>query len=242
MMFCRRSSTVSTNYFGRGHYCICVFSSINPYRRQLMTTCINSEGSAKNQIRLTQYSHGAGCGCKISPSQLEEILKSEIKSTLTPSLLVGNETRDDAAVFDIGNNIGIISTTDFFMPIVDDPVTFGRIAGNKTITIIQKLSTLLYVPFLLATNAISDVYAMGGTPIMAVAILGWPLSKIPLHAAKKVVDGGRIACNDAGIPLGGGHSIDSPEPIFGLAVTGIVNKSKQRLRSCIVKVYVSLHE
>lgn len=152
-------------------------------------------------IRLTQYSHGAGCGCKISPKVLDKILHSEQQKFLDPRLLVGNETRDDAAVYDIGNGVGIISTTDFFMPIVDDPFDFGRIA---------------------ATNAISDVYAMGGKPIMAIAILGWPIDKLAPEIAQQVIEGGRYVCQQAGISLAGGHSIDAPEPIFGLAVTGIV--------------------
>ncbi|WP_116473091.1 selenide, water dikinase SelD [Zobellella maritima] len=152
-------------------------------------------------IRLTQYSHGAGCGCKISPKVLDTILQSQLPSFNDPRLVVGNGSRDDAAVIDIGNGMGIISTTDFFMPIVDDPFTFGRIA---------------------ATNAISDIYAMGGTPLVAIAILGWPLDKLPPEIAQHVIDGGRQACHDAGISLAGGHSIDAPEPIFGLAVTGQV--------------------
>ena len=153
-------------------------------------------------VRLTQYSHGAGCGCKISPALLDDMLAS----TLTPSrpdarLIVGNDSRDDAAVFDLGDGSAVISTTDFFMPIVDDPFTFGRIA---------------------ATNAISDVYAMGGQPMLAIAILGWPIDKLGPEVAAAVIDGGRSACLDAGITLAGGHSIDAPEPIFGLAVTGRV--------------------
>lgn len=153
-------------------------------------------------IRLTQFSHGAGCGCKLSPAVLHEILSGVDRSESFPTLLIGNDTKDDAAVMDLGDGTGIISTTDFFMPIVDDPRTFGRIA---------------------AANAISDVYAMGGTPLMAIAILGWPLGKIPESAASEVIDGGRSICSEAGIPLAGGHSIDSPEPIFGLAVTGRVS-------------------
>ncbi|MCT8737619.1 selenide, water dikinase SelD [Glaesserella parasuis] len=153
-------------------------------------------------IRLTQYSHGAGCGCKISPKVLEQILHTEQARFIDPNLLVGNETKDDAAVYDIGNGVGIVSTTDFFMPIVDDPFDFGRIA---------------------ATNAISDIFAMGGKPIMAIAILGFPINKLPAEVAQKIVDGGRFACQQAGIALAGGHSIDSPEPIFGLAVTGIIS-------------------
>lgn len=155
-----------------------------------------------SEIKLTQYSHGAGCGCKISPKNLDIILHTEVEKTVFPNLLVGYQSKDDAAVFDLGNGTGIISTTDFFMPIVDDPFDFGRIA---------------------ATNAISDVYAMGGKPIMAVAILGWPIQTLAPEIASKVVDGGRKACLDAGIPLAGGHSIDCPEPVFGLAVTGIVS-------------------
>ncbi|MFT5788579.1 MAG: selenide,water dikinase [Shewanella sp.] len=151
------------------------------------------------QIKLTEYSHGAGCGCKISPKVLGTILATQLPVFHDPKLLVGNQTRDDAAVYKLNDTTGIISTTDFFMPIVDDPFTFGRIA---------------------ATNAISDIYAMGGTPMMAIAILGWPVNKLPAEVAQQVVDGGRQACADAGIMLAGGHSIDSPEPIFGLAVTG----------------------
>lgn len=161
-------------------------------------------------IRLTQYSHGAGCGCKISPKVLETILHSEQEKFIDPHLLVGNETRDDAAVYDIGNGIGIISTTDFFMPIVDNPFDFGRIA---------------------AANAISDIYAMGGKPIMAIAILGWPIATLPAEVAQQVIDGGRYTCQQAGIALAGGHSIDAPEPIFGLAVTGIINCDRVKKNS-----------
>ena len=154
---------------------------------------------SESKIKLTEYSHGAGCGCKISPKVLGTILASQLPVFEDPALLVGNQTRDDAAVYKLNEETGIISTTDFFMPIVDDPFTFGRIA---------------------ATNAISDIYAMGGTPMMAIAILGWPVNTLPAEVAQQVVDGGRQACADAGIMLAGGHSIDSPEPIFGLAVTG----------------------
>lgn len=153
-------------------------------------------------IRLTQYSHGAGCGCKIAPTLLDEMLAS----TLTPTqpdarLIVGNDSRDDAAVYDLGDGSGVISTTDFFMPIVDDPFTFGQIA---------------------ASNAISDVYAMGGQPLLAIAILGWPIDRLGPEVTAAVIDGGRDVCRTAGITLAGGHSIDAPEPIFGLAVTGRV--------------------
>ncbi len=152
-------------------------------------------------FKLTQYSHGAGCGCKISPKILDKILHSNATASQPPhnNLLVGNDSRDDAAVLDLGNGEAIISTTDFFMPIVDDAFDFGRIAS---------------------ANAISDVYAMGGEPIMAIAILGWPIDKLPPEVAAQVLEGSRAICLEAGIPLAGGHSIDSPEPIFGLAVTG----------------------
>lgn len=154
-----------------------------------------------NPVRMTEYSHGSGCGCKIAPNLLEEILNSGFAMPVDPKLLVGNDSRDDAAAYDLDDGRSVISTTDFFMPIVDDPFEFGRIA---------------------ATNAISDIYAMGGQPLMAIAIFGWPIDKLGPEVASQVVDGGRAACADAGIPLAGGHSIDSPEPIFGLAVTGIV--------------------
>jgi selenide,water dikinase len=154
-----------------------------------------------DEVRLTQYSHGAGCGCKIAPAVLDEILASAGERSADPHLLVGNEERDDAAVYDLGDGTAVISTTDFFMPIVDDPHDFGRIAS---------------------VNSMSDVYAMGGRPLVAISILGWPLDKLPPEVAGRVVDGARAACAEAGIPLAGGHSIDSPEPIFGLAVTGRV--------------------
>lgn len=154
-------------------------------------------------IRLTQYSHGAGCGCKISPKVLDVILAGSGAQHLDPKLWVGNASRDDAAVYALDAERGVVSTTDFFMPIVDDPFDFGRIA---------------------ATNAISDIYAMGGDPLLAIAILGWPVNVLPPEVAREVVRGGRSICDEAGIPLAGGHSIDAPEPIFGLAVTGVVDK------------------
>ena len=154
------------------------------------------------EIKLTQYSHGAGCGCKIAPHVLEEILKSNFIAPQNDKLIVGNSTKDDAAVYDLGNGQGLISTTDFFMPIVDDAFDFGKIAS---------------------ANAISDVYAMGGKPLMAIAILGWPINKLPVELAQKIIDGARTICAEAGIPLAGGHSIDSPEPIFGLAVSGMLD-------------------
>lgn len=151
-------------------------------------------------IKLTEYSHGAGCGCKISPQVLDKILQSNINFT-DANLLVGNSSKDDAAAYDLGDGTAVLSTTDFFMPIVDDAFDFGRIA---------------------ATNAISDIYAMGGSPLLAIAILGWPVNKLPAELAQQVLEGGRQVCKEAGIMLAGGHSIDAPEPIFGLAVTGRV--------------------
>ena len=153
------------------------------------------------KIRLTQYSHGAGCGCKIAPQVLDKILHTAISYPADKNLLVGNNTRDDAAVYNLGNGQAVISTTDFFMPIVDDPFDFGRIAS---------------------ANAISDVYAMGGKPLLAIAVLGWPVDKLSPEVAAQVIEGSRALCAEAGIALAGGHSIDSTEPIFGLAVTGMV--------------------
>jgi selenide,water dikinase len=172
-------------------------------------------------IRLTQYSHGAGCGCKISPKVLEVILAGSGAQNLDPKLWVGNASRDDAAVYALDEERGVVSTTDFFMPIVDDPYDFGRIA---------------------ATNAISDIYAMGGDPLMAIAILGWPVNVLPPEVAREVIRGGRAVCDAAGIPLAGGHSIDAPEPIFGLAVTGVVDKKHMKRNdtaSAGCKLYLS---
>ena len=160
-----------------------------------------TDQSTESTIKLTQYSHGAGCGCKIAPKVLDEILKTNLVLPDNKNLLVGNSSKDDAAVYDLGNRMALISTTDFFMPIVDDPFEFGRIAS---------------------ANAISDVYAMGGKPIVAIAILGWPVNILPTSIAQKVIEGSRSICTEAGISLAGGHSIDSPEPIFGLAVSGLV--------------------
>ncbi|MGD9676970.1 MAG: selenide, water dikinase SelD [Vulcanibacillus sp.] len=153
-------------------------------------------------VKLTEYSHGAGCGCKLSPTVLESILNLPGDKIHYPNLIVGYSNKDDAAAYDLGNGTSILSTTDFFMPIVDDPYTFGKIA---------------------AANAISDIYAMGGKPLMAISILGWPVNLLSAEIARKVIEGGSAICDEAGIPLAGGHSIDSPEPIFGLAVTGIVD-------------------
>lgn len=153
-----------------------------------------------NTIALTQYAHGAGCGCKIAPQVLKEILQTSV-SQPSQNLLVGNSSNDDAAVYDLGNGNALISTTDFFMPIVDDAFDFGRIA---------------------AANAISDVYAMGGKPILALAILGWPIQKLPTSLAQRVIEGARTVCAEAGIALAGGHSIDTLEPMFGLSVNGLI--------------------
>ncbi|MBW7871760.1 MAG: selenide, water dikinase SelD, partial [Flavobacteriia bacterium] len=160
-------------------------------------------------IKLTQYSHGAGCGCKISPAVLDRILHSN-EIQIDPRLLVGNDERDDAAVLDLGNGTALISTTDFFMPIVDRPFDFGRIA---------------------AANAISDVYAMGGKPVLALAILGWPIDKLDPEVAREMMEGAREICKEAGFKIAGGHSIDSPEPIFGLSVNGIVSSQNLKRNS-----------
>ena len=162
------------------------------------------EDAGKEKIKLTAFSRGAGCGCKIAPGVLSEILSNE-KITPFGNLLVGNSSSDDAAVYDMGNGTALISTTDFFMPIVDDAFDFGRIA---------------------AANAVSDVYAMGGKPIMALAILGWPIDKLPISLAGEVMEGARKICDQINIPLAGGHSIDSAEPFFGLSVNGVVAISK----------------
>ena len=163
---------------------------------------ILSTNEKEKKIKLTQYSHGAGCGCKISPQVLDKILHSNFVLPDNKKLLVGNNTKDDAAVYDLDNGTALIATTDFFMPIVDDPFDFGRIA---------------------AANAISDVYAMGGKPVLAIAILGWPVNILSPEVAQKVIEGARSICLEAGISLAGGHSIDSPEPIFGLAVNGLIS-------------------
>lgn len=156
-------------------------------------------------LKLTSFSHGGGCGCKIAPGVLSEILKKSSGFPVPPQLLVGIETADDAAVYKLNDEQALIATTDFFMPIVDDPYDFGRIA---------------------ATNAISDVYAMGGTPIMALALVGMPIDKLPLDTIGKIIQGGESICAEAGIPIAGGHTIDSVEPIYGLVVMGLVHPSK----------------
>jgi selenide,water dikinase len=162
------------------------------------------------KVRLTQFSHGGGCGCKIAPGLLAELLAKSGASTLFPDLLVGTETSDDAAVYRLNDQQAIVATTDFFMPIVDDAFDFGRIA---------------------ATNAISDVYAMGGKPILALAIVGMPINKLPVTTMQDILAGGAAVCRDAGIPIAGGHSIDSPEPIYGLVALGLVHPDKVRRNS-----------
>lgn len=165
-----------------------------------------------SEIKLTQYSHSAGCGCKIAPDVLETILRSSYTKIKDEKLLVGNDTKDDAAVYDLGDGKALVSTVDFFMPIVDDAFTFGQIA---------------------AANSISDVYAMGGKPILATAILGWPISKLSPDLAREVIQGAREKCKEAGIALAGGHSVDALEPMFGLSVNGMVNvENLKRNSSC----------
>ena len=154
-------------------------------------------------IKLTQFAKGAGCGCKISPAVLENILSlNRVSAPINTKLIVGNSTNDDAAVYDLGNDNALIVTADFFMPIVDDAFTFGQVA---------------------AANALSDVYAMGGNPITAIAILGWPIDKIPAEVAAEVMNGARAICEQAGIVISGGHTIDAPEPFFGLSVNGLAD-------------------
>src|SRR5476651_1236740 len=160
---------------------------------------------SNDTIKLTSFSHGGGCGCKIAPGVLSEILKNSTGFPVPKELMVGIETADDAAVYKLNDEQALIATTDFFMPIVDDPFDFGRIA---------------------ATNAISDVYAMGGTPIMALALVGMPINKLPLETIGQIIRGGESICAEAGIPIAGGHTIDSVEPIYGLVVLGLVHPSK----------------
>src|SRR6188768_1044316 len=162
------------------------------------------------QVRLTQFSHGGGCGCKIAPGVLEQILSKSAPGLLPKALLVGIETSDDAAVYQINDRQAIVATTDFFMPIVDDPFDFGAIA---------------------ATNAISDVYAMGGQPLFALALVGMPVSQLPLAVIRKILEGGESVCARAGIPIAGGHTIDSVEPIYGLVAIGLVNPHRIKRNS-----------
>ncbi|HEX4780226.1 MAG TPA: selenide, water dikinase SelD, partial [Usitatibacter sp.] len=162
------------------------------------------------QVRLTQFSHGGGCGCKIAPGVLEQILARGAPGIVPKELLVGIETSDDAAVYRINDRQAIVATTDFFMPIVDDPFDFGAIA---------------------ATNAISDVYAMGGQPLFALALVGMPVSQIPLEVIRKILEGGESVCARAGIPVAGGHTIDSVEPIYGLVAIGLVDPKNVKRNS-----------
>jgi selenide,water dikinase len=166
---------------------------------------MSSSRLSSSPIRLTSFSHGGGCGCKIAPGVLSEILRGARGWPVPKELMVGIETADDAAVYRLNDEQALIATTDFFMPIVDDPYDFGRIA---------------------ATNAISDVYAMGGTPIMALALVGMPIDKLPLEIIGKILEGGESVCAAAGIPIAGGHTIDSVEPIYGLVVMGLVHPDK----------------
>ena len=166
--------------------------------------------NAPERIRLTEFSHGGGCGCKIAPAILSEILATTPMRGLPRDLLVGTETSDDAAVYRLSATQALVATTDFFTPIVDDPHDFGRIA---------------------AANALSDIYAMGGKPIMALAIVGMPLEKLPVSAIRKILEGGEAVCAQAGIPIAGGHSIDTLEPIYGLVVLGLVHPDKVKRNS-----------
>src|SRR5438270_4942738 len=184
--------------------------------RRLRKSCrfalssLGRNGMNTHQVRLTSLAHGGGCGCKLAPSVLQQLLADQPAAAPYRQLLVGTETADDAAVWQVDDNTCIIATTDFFMPMVDDPFDFGRIA---------------------ATNAISDVYAMGGKPIMALAILGMPVGKIPVEMVREILKGGAAVCATAGIPVAGGHSIDCPEPVYGLAVIGICRPDEVRRNS-----------
>src|SRR5947208_5201843 len=166
--------------------------------------------NAPEKIRLTEFSHGGGCGCKIAPAILSEILSASPIRGLPKEVMVGTETADDAAVYRLNDTQALAATTDFFTPIVDDPFDFGRIA---------------------ATNAISDIYAMGGHPIMALAIVGMPLEKLPVSAIRGILAGGESVCAAAGIPIAGGHSIDTLEPIYGLVALGLVHPDKVKRNS-----------
>ncbi len=174
--------------------------SISAWRSHASQTGMNAP--ERPPLRLTQYSHGGGCGCKIAPGVLQQILGDADQALIPRELLVGIETADDAAVYQLNERQAIVATTDFFMPIVDDPFDFGAIA---------------------ATNAISDVYAMGATPLFALAIVGMPVATLPLDAIRRILDGGQSACARAGIPVAGGHTIDAVEPIYGLVAIGVVD-------------------
>jgi selenide,water dikinase len=166
--------------------------------------------NAAERIRLTEFSHGGGCGCKIAPGVLQEILAASPLAALPPQLMVGTETADDAAVYRLNDTQALVATTDFFTPIVDDPYAFGRIA---------------------ATNALSDVYAMGGRPILALAVVGMPLDKLPVSVIRRILEGGASVCAEAGVPIAGGHSIDTLEPIYGLAALGLVHPDRVKRNS-----------
>jgi selenide, water dikinase len=170
-----------------------------------MNAPLNPSNMTQSEPRLTSLSHGGGCGCKIAPGVLSEILKGTARMPLPPELMVGIETADDAAVYRLNDEQALIATTDFFMPIVDDPYDFGRIA---------------------ATNAISDVYAMGGKPIMALALVGMPISVLSTRTIGRILEGGESVCREAGIPIAGGHTIDSVEPIYGLVALGLVHPKR----------------
>src|SRR6201994_4413583 len=171
---------------------------------------VSPTSNSISPVRLTDLAHGGGCGCKLAPSVLQQLLAGQPAAMPYAQLLVGTETGDDAAVWQIDDKTCVIATTDFFMPVVDDPRDFGRIA---------------------ATNALSDVYAMGGKPIMALAILGMPLGKLPVETVSAILQGGASVCAEAGIPVAGGHSIDSVEPIYGLAVIGLCSPEQVRRNS-----------
>ena len=169
------------------------------------------DATVRNEtVRLTSLSHGGGCGCKIAPAALTEILAKLPSGLVDPALLVGTETSDDAAVYQLNDEQAIVATTDFFMPIVDDPYDFGRIA---------------------ATNALSDIYAMGARPLLALAIVGMPLGKLTVTVIQQILAGGAAVCQAAGIPIAGGHSIDSVEPIYGLVVLGLVHPQRIKRNS-----------
>ena len=162
------------------------------------------------QIRLTEYAHGGGCGCKIAPGKLSQLLGESVAGAMFPDLLVGYDHADDAAVYRLNDSQALVATTDFFTPVVDDPFDFGRIA---------------------ATNAISDVYAMGATPFMALAVVGMPVNKLPIEVIRDILSGGESVCREAGIPIAGGHSIDTPEPIYGLVALGLVHPKQLKRNS-----------
>jgi selenide,water dikinase len=175
-----------------------------------LQTATPPTAQAAAEPRLTSLSHGGGCGCKIAPGLLSEILRTSARAPIPPELLVGIETADDAAVYRLNDEQALVATTDFFMPIVDDPHDFGRIA---------------------ATNAISDVYAMGGRPIFALALVGMPINVLSVQTIRRILEGGEAVCAAAGIPIAGGHSIDSVEPIYGLVVLGLVHPERVKRNS-----------